>query len=70
MKKKEERAFGTHMQRRRPPEGWPNTKAPEENPGKGIRKARKKLEERIKAFDAVTSNKKNGMHRPGSLKVR
>jgi hypothetical protein len=62
---------GLHQQRQRPREGWPNTKAPEVRAGRGIRRARKKLEQRQKDYDALSKDYKGGAYqRPGSLKIR
>ena len=65
-----EAQWGTHTQRRRPADGWPNMKDPEELPNKRQVKARKRLEKRIAAYEAVQGNKKSGYHKPGSLKVK
>lgn len=64
---------GTHAGRRRPADGWPNVKAPEEHPGRKIRKARERLKARIENFDASMKTMKmgtSGYKRPGSLKCR
>lgn len=62
---------GLHQQRQRPRGGWPNTKAPEIHPGRKIRKARAKLAQRQKEWEALPAQFKGGaFQKPGSLKIR
>lgn len=69
-----EAAQGTHGGKRRPGGGWPNCKEPEVKPGRGIRRARKKLEGRIAAWEELQKMSKShhmgGFRKPGSLKVK
>jgi hypothetical protein len=67
----QEAPMGLHQQRQRPREGWPDTKAPEKHPGRGITRARKKLAARQKDWEGLDSRLKSGaFQKPGSLKVR
>lgn len=65
--------YGTHQQRQRPREGWPNVKAPEVHPGRKIRKARERLAARIKDWESRggrNNESKHKHHKPGSLKCK
>lgn len=69
-----EAAQGTHGGKRRPVGGWSNVKDPEVKPGKKIRRARKKLEGRIAAWEDLQKMSKShhmgGFHKPGSLQCK
>lgn len=61
---------GLHQQRQRPREGWTNTCEPEARAGRPIRRARKKLAQRIKDWEGLDSRLRGGaFHKPGSLKT-
>ena len=57
---------GIHQNRTRPRDGYIATAKPEEHPGRGIRRARKRLANRLANFDS--QKPKSGYRRPGSLK--
>lgn len=62
---------GTHMQRRRPPEGWPSNTQPEQKTKRPMRKAREKLKKRQEAYERIPTAWKGGAyHKPGSTQIR